>query len=200
MVTDYRGKRLLDLATVTLLAVPAILLGALCAIAIRLDTSGPVLFRQPRVGRGGQPFVLLKFRTLVHSDDPGPILPAKDDGRITRVGRVLRRLSLDELPQLVNVARGEMSLVGPRPTLAYQVERYTPEQRGRLSVRPGLTGLAQVRGRNSLDWPSRIVLDLEYVRRQSLALDLAILARSVPALLGGRGVTGHPEDDPIARA
>src|SRR6185295_6504872 len=104
----------------------------------------------------------------------------------------------DELPQLWNVARGEMSMVGPRPTLAYQVERYTPAQRGRLAVRPGLTGFAQVRGRNDLDWARRIELDLEYVRRQSLGLDLTILLRTAPALLFGRGSSGHPRDDPLA--
>lgn len=193
---DYRGKRALDVAVMLVVAVPASVLAALSAVAVRLSSKGPVLFRQPRVGRDGQTFELLKFRTMRHgrSDDT----PFPEQADITRVGRVLRRLAFDELPQLWNVARGEMSAVGPRPTLEYQVERYTPAQRGRLAVRPGLTGLAQVKGRNDLDWSSRIEIDLEYVRRQSLGLDLSILARTVPALLFGRGASGHPRDDPIA--
>jgi lipopolysaccharide/colanic/teichoic acid biosynthesis glycosyltransferase len=193
---DYRGKRVLDVVVLVLVAIPASVLALVSAVAVRLSSKGPVLFRQPRVGRDGRTFELLKFRTMRHGRSDDTPFPEETD--ITRVGRVLRRLALDELPQLWNVARGEMSAVGPRPTLEYQVERYTPAQRGRLAVRPGLTGLAQVKGRNDLDWPSRIEFDLEYVRRQSLGLDLSILARTVPALLLGRGVSGHPRDDPIA--
>ena len=191
----YRGKRQLDISLLAAIALPAAIVVAICAIAIRVSSRGPVLFRQERVGLDGKPFQVLKLRTMRNDDAKSPF-PEAD--RITPVGRLLRRLSLDELPQLWNVARGEMSIVGPRPTLAYQVARYSPEQRGRLAVRPGLTGLAQVSGRNVLDWGKRIELDLEYVRRQSLRLDLAILARTVPALLRGSGTAGHPEDDPIA--
>jgi lipopolysaccharide/colanic/teichoic acid biosynthesis glycosyltransferase len=130
------------------------------------------------------------------TDGDNPIFP--DATRITGVGRVLRRFSLDELPQLVNVAKGDMSVVGPRPTLAYQVERYDEFQRRRLAVRPGLTGWAQVNGRNSLDWPTRIRLDVEYVERQSPATDLRIIARTLQTMLSGEGVEGHPTDDPLA--
>jgi lipopolysaccharide/colanic/teichoic acid biosynthesis glycosyltransferase len=147
------------------------------------------------VGRDGQPFTILKFRTMIHADNP--LHPEKD--RITTIGRWLRRSSLDELPQLWNVLRGEMSMVGPRPTLAYQVDRYTPEQRRRLTVLPGITGLAQVHGRNGISWSQRIDLDLEYVERQSLPLDVAIMSRTVFAVVKSEGVEGHPRDDPLAR-
>jgi lipopolysaccharide/colanic/teichoic acid biosynthesis glycosyltransferase len=193
---DYRGKRALDVVVLLVVAIPASVVAIVSVVAVRLTSRGPVLFRQPRVGRDGEAFELLKFRTMRHGRSDDTPFPEETD--ITRVGKVLRRLALDELPQLWNVARGEMSVVGPRPTLEYQVARYTPTQRGRLAVRPGLTGLAQVKGRNDLDWPSRIELDLEYVRRQSLGFDLSILVRTVPALLFGRGASGHPRDDPIA--
>lgn len=194
MSTRTYDSRPLDLAVLAVVALPAAVLGAMCALAVRLTSSGPVLFRQERVGRHGVPFTVLKFRTMV--DEPNPIFP--DASRITSAGRVLRRLSLDELPQLVNVARGEMSIVGPRPTLAYQVERYDDRQRRRLEVRPGLTGLAQVSGRNALSWPERIEIDVQYVEQRSLRLDLTILARTARALLGGEGVEGHPTDDVLA--
>ncbi len=189
----YRGKRVVDLAVLAVVAVPAAVVGALCARAVRLDSRGSVLFRQERVGMGGRPFVVFKFRTMV--DEPNPVLP--DDDRITRAGRVLRRLSLDELPQLLNVWRGEMSVVGPRPTLAYQVERYDARQWQRLSVRPGLTGLAQIRGRNAISWTARIEHDLEYVQCQSARADAAILARTARVILTGEGVLGHPVDDEL---
>ncbi len=192
---DYRGKRALDIA-LTIMGAPVwIGVGALCALAVRLDSRGPVFYRQRRAGRDGKAFDVLKFRSMVDDPDGNPIIP--DEHRITRVGSLLRRLSLDELPQVVNVLRGEMSLVGPRPTLEYQVERYDERQRGRLMVRPGLTGLAQLNGRNSISWESRIELDLEYVRRQSLWLDLRLLARTPLAVLSGRGISGHPKDDPL---
>jgi lipopolysaccharide/colanic/teichoic acid biosynthesis glycosyltransferase len=194
MSGPYRGKRLLDLAVLAIVAVPALLVALVCALAVRLTSRGPVLFLQERVGRDGAPFVVWKFRTMVDGDNP--IIPSDD--RITRVGRLLRRTSLDELPQLVNVARGEMSVVGPRPTLAYQVDRWTPRQRGRLAVRPGMTGLAQVNGRNDLSWPERIEFDLEYVATQSLRTDLGILARTASAMLGGEGTGATAADDPIA--
>jgi lipopolysaccharide/colanic/teichoic acid biosynthesis glycosyltransferase len=184
-----------DLAALVALALPALVLGVLCVVAVKLTSAGPVFFRQDRIGHQARRFELVKFRTMVDMPD-NPLFP--DDERITRVGRLLRRLSLDELPQLINVARGEMSLVGPRPTLAYQVERYTEHQRQRLSVRPGLTGLAQVEGRNRLAWADRIELDLQYVARQSPLLDFELIARTAVAVLRGAGVGGHPQDDPIA--
>lgn len=190
----YRGKRLSDLAILLIVAGPALILGGLAALSVRLTSRGPVLFRQERVGQDGEPFAVLKFRTMLDGDNP--IIPADD--RITSAGRVLRRLSLDELPQLVNVARGEMSVIGPRPTLAYQVERWTPEQHGRLAVRPGLTGWAQVNGRNDLPWSDRIELDLEYVKRQSFCLDALILLRTAKAMTSGEGTGATAADDPIA--
>lgn len=194
--SDSRAKRMLDLFVLAAAAVPAVVLGIGCAIAIKLTSPGPVLFRQCRIGKNGIPFEVLKFRTMV--DAPNPIFP--DASRITRAGTVLRRFSLDELPQLVNVAKGEMSMVGPRPTLAYQMDRYTDHQRQRLQVRPGLTGLAQVSGRNALSWDERIELDIRYVQSRSLRLDLKIIADTARALLGGEGVEGHPENDPLAKS
>lgn len=176
-----RAKRAVDLAV----SVPACLLLApvMFAIAlwIRRDSQGPALFRQDRVGLHGRPFRVLKFRTMVvGAADMGPGLAVDHgDPRITRAGAILRRLSLDELPQLWNVVRGDMSIVGPRPTVAEQVARYSPEQRRRLEARPGITGLAQVRGRASIPWSQRIAIDLEYVERWSLGLDLSILLRTV---------------------
>jgi lipopolysaccharide/colanic/teichoic acid biosynthesis glycosyltransferase len=178
-------KRALDVvgATVGLtLAAPVL---AASAIAVRLEDAGPVFFRQERVGLEGQTFEVLKLRTMIvdaHTQGAGYAVDA-GDSRITRIGHVLRKTSIDELPQLVNVLRGEMSLVGPRPTLAYQVERYTERQRRRLEVKPGLTGWAQVNGRASLSWPERIELDVWYVEHRSLALDLRILLRTVSVLL-----------------
>ena len=161
---------------------------------MRLTSPGPLLFRQERIGRDGVPFAMIKFRTMTVGDNP--IIP--DASRITSAGRWLRRTSLDELPNLLNVWRGEMSIVGPRPTLAYQVERYDERQMGRLAVRPGLTGLAQIHGRNSLPWSERIDHDLEYVETQSARLDLRIVLGTVTVLLTGSGVEGHPDDDPLA--
>ncbi len=190
---EYAGKRALDLVVLAVVSIPALALGAICAVAIKLTSHGPVLFRQERVGRAGRPFELVKFRSLVVGDHP----LLHDDAAITSAGRWLRRLSLDELPQLINVARGEMSIVGPRPTVRAQVDRYDERQLGRLSVRPGLTGLAQVSGRNTLTWAQRIELDLVYVERQSLTTDLRLIARTARAVLGGEGVDGHPIDDPL---
>jgi lipopolysaccharide/colanic/teichoic acid biosynthesis glycosyltransferase len=172
------------------------LVGAVAAVAIRVSSRGPVLFRQERVGRDGELFEVLKFRTMVHRDEPNPLIP--DPDRITLVGGLLRRFSLDELPQLVNVARGEMSIVGPRPTLAYQVERYSERERERLRVRPGLTGLAQLNGRNAIPWPERIGYDLEYVDHQSPAMDAMLILRTFSSVLAGGGVEGHPIDDPLS--
>jgi lipopolysaccharide/colanic/teichoic acid biosynthesis glycosyltransferase len=160
------------------------------AIAIRLESPGAVLYRQRRAGLDGRPFQMLKLRTMVSgAEHVGAGLAINEnDARITRVGALLRRTSLDELPNLVNVLRGEMSLIGPRPTLPAQVEQYTERQRGRLSVKPGITGWAQVNGRASLPWPERIELDLYYIEHRSLSLDLQILRRSVTLVLGGSGV------------
>lgn len=191
----YVGKRAFDLLVLLALALPAGVLGGAAALAIKLDDGGPVFFRQERIGRHGMPFYVLKLRTMVHGE-VNPMFP--DATRIIRSGRVLRRLSLDELPQLLNVLRGDMSIVGPRPTLAYQVARYTPEQRRRLCVRPGLTGLAQVKGRNNLPWSDRIALDLEYLEKQSPLYDALVLLMSVRVVLSA-DVQGHPIDDPIAR-
>jgi lipopolysaccharide/colanic/teichoic acid biosynthesis glycosyltransferase len=183
-------SRALDVAVAALALAAASPLLAACALAIRLDSRGPVLYRQRRVGRDGEPFELYKLRTMVvGAEHRGAGLYIEDrDPRITRVGRLLRRLSLDELPNLLNVLRGELAIVGPRPTVQEQVDRYTPHQRRRLEVRPGITGWAQVNGRASLSWPERIELDVWYVDNRSLALDLRILARTVRMLVTGHGL------------
>jgi lipopolysaccharide/colanic/teichoic acid biosynthesis glycosyltransferase len=187
-------KRALDLAGAGLALLLAGPLLFLAALAIKLDDRGPVLYRQRRVGRHGKEFDLLKLRTMVVGAEAQGAGWAVNEGdpRITRAGRVLRRLSLDELPQLWNVVLGEMSLVGPRPTLAYQVERYTPRQRRRLEVKPGITGWAQVQGRARVPWDDRIEFDVWYVEHRSLWLDLRILARTPMALFTGtyKGETG----------
>lgn len=193
----YPGKRALDLIILILVAIPALLLAVMSAVAILLDDGPPVLFRQVRSGRDGRPFVLLKLRTMTKISQRNDTFP--ESASITRTGGLLRRISVDELPQLLNVLRGEMSLIGPRPTLPYQVKRYDSRQRGRLSVPPGLTGLAQVNGRNRMTWPERIEWDLRYVENLSLRLDLSVLVRTARALLTGDGVAGHPRQDPIAR-
>lgn len=196
MDCSYSGKRLVDLGVLAVVLVPASAVGLCCAIAIKLTSRGPVLFHQERVGHRGAPFDVVKFRTMVHAID-NPLFP--DASRITGAGRWLRRLSLDELPQLVNVARSEMSIVGPRPTLSYQIARYDERQRQRLTVRPGVTGLAQVRGRNSIAWAERIELDLEYLEKQSPWFDIKVIFWTLSAVFRGSGVDGHPTADPIAR-
>jgi len=174
-----------------LVASPAL---ALAALGVKLGDGGSVLYRQVRVGKDGADFELLKLRTMVvGAETQGAGLAVdKGDARITGAGRLLRRLSLDELPQLWNVIRGEMSVIGPRPTLRYQVERYTPRQRRRLEVRPGITGWAQVHGRAALPWDERIELDVWYVEHRSPWLDLRILAKTPLALFSGtyKGATG----------
>jgi lipopolysaccharide/colanic/teichoic acid biosynthesis glycosyltransferase len=167
---------------------------ALAALAVKLGDGGPVLYRQTRVGRDGSDFELLKLRTMVvGAETMGAGLSVnRGDERITRAGRLLRKLSLDELPQLWNVVRGEMSVIGPRPTLRYQVEQYDERQRHRLDVKPGITGWAQVNGRAALPWADRIELDVWYVEHRSPLLDLRILARTPVALFRGtyKGQTG----------
>jgi lipopolysaccharide/colanic/teichoic acid biosynthesis glycosyltransferase len=175
-------------SAVLLVLTSPVLLAAV--VAVKLDSRGPAFYRQRRSGLRGAPFDMLKLRTMVDGAEHVGAGLAIDagDSRITRVGAFLRRTSLDELPNLVNVLRGEMSLIGPRPTLPAQVAQYTARQRGRLAVKPGITGWAQVNGRASLPWSERIELDLYYVEHRSLALDLRILARTPPLVLGGGGL------------
>ncbi|MGB2711341.1 MAG: sugar transferase [Conexibacter sp.] len=163
---------------------------ALAALAIRLESPGHPIYRQTRVGRDGRPFEICKLRTMVRGAEfTGAGLAIQEgDDRITRAGAFLRRTSLDELPNLWNVVRGEMSIVGPRPTVQVQVDQYTERQRGRLLVKPGITGWAQVNGRASLPWSERIELDLWYVEHRSLWLDLKILARTAKLVLKGEGL------------
>jgi lipopolysaccharide/colanic/teichoic acid biosynthesis glycosyltransferase len=172
---------------------------ALAALAIKLDDGGPVFYRQTRVGKEGSDFELLKLRTMiVGAETMGAGLSVnRGDERITRAGRLLRKLSLDELPQLWNVVRGEMSVIGPRPTLRYQVEEYDERQRHRLDVKPGITGWAQVNGRAALPWADRIELDVWYVEHRSPLLDLRILGRTPGALFRGtyKGETGGWEPE-----
>jgi len=187
-------RRAVDVAVAAgALVVSAPVLGA-AAIAIRVETPGPAIYRQRRAGRDGHEFDVLKLRTMVAGAERMGAGLAVDagDARITRVGALLRRTSLDELPNLWNVLRGEMSLIGPRPTVPAQVAQYTERQRGRLAVRPGLTGWAQVNGRASLPWSERIELDLYYIEHRSLALDARIIARTARVLLGGGGVYRGP--------
>jgi len=174
-------------ATVLLAAAPLLLVALL---AIRLESRGSPIYRQRRVGKDGKAFDVLKLRTMVTgAEHQGAGLAVSEgDTRITRVGRVLRRTSLDELPNLVNVLRGEMAIVGPRPTVPVQVDRYTERQRGRLAVKPGITGWAQVNGRTELPWDERIELDLWYIEHRSWRLDLEILRRTARMVLGGHGL------------
>ena len=186
------GKRAADVALSVVGLVLAAPLLLLVAVAVRVTCGAPVLFRQRRPGLGGRPFELLKFRTMTDARDAtGAPLP--DAARLTATGRFLRRTSLDELPELLNILRGEMSFVGPRPLLVQYLPLYTPEQRRRHDVRPGLTGLAQVSGRNAISWEERFALDVEYVDRLSLALDLRILARTVGRVLSADGVSAPGE-------
>jgi lipopolysaccharide/colanic/teichoic acid biosynthesis glycosyltransferase len=190
--TPHGLPRALDVVLASLglaLAGPLLIVAA---IAIRVDSRGAAIYRQPRAGRHGEMFDLFKLRTMTLGADPvgvgTPVL--EGDPRVTRVGRLLRRISLDEAPNLLNVLRGEMAIVGPRPTLAAQVDLYTPHQRRRLEVKPGLTGWAQVNGRAGIPWDERIELDVWYVDHRSLALDLRILARTARLLVSGHGLYG----------
>jgi exopolysaccharide biosynthesis polyprenyl glycosylphosphotransferase len=195
------AKRSFDVAFSLCGLVAAALLMAVVAVAVRLDSPGPVLFRQVRVGRDGVTFRVLKFRTMEdgaehkiidlrdRNEASGPLFKIADDPRVTRVGRLLRRTSIDELPQLWNVVRGEMSLVGPRPALPSEVDKWHPELHERLRVKPGMTGMWQVNGRSTTSWDDYVRLDLYYVDNWSLSTDLAILAKTVPAVLTSRGAS-----------
>lgn len=198
---SYRvAKRTADVvaASVGLVILSPILAGV--AIAVRAKLGRPVLFRQQRPGRDGRPFMLLKFRSMLEIDQfKGRVT---DADRLTSFGRTLRATSLDELPTLWNVLRGDMSVVGPRPLLMEYLERYSPEQAQRHRVRPGITGLAQVRGRNELPWEDRFRLDVQYVEIQSLALDLRILVETVRSVLAREGIShsGHVTMPPFEAA
>lgn len=195
----WMAQRVFDVVLAFSLLLLLLPLFLIIALLIRMDTSGPILFIQKRVGRGGAEFPFFKFRSMVHdaearrralealNERTGPVFKMRDDPRITRIGRFLRRSSLDELPQLLNVLRGEMSLVGPRPALPSEVALYTPCQRERLAATPGVTGLWQVSGRAELSFEDSIELDLRYVREQSVALYLNVLIRTIPAVISGRG-------------
>jgi lipopolysaccharide/colanic/teichoic acid biosynthesis glycosyltransferase len=192
-------KRGLDMIIAASFLVVALPVWCAAALLVRLTSPGPVLFRQVRSGRNGRPFVCFKFRTMIADAEQrrdqllrinemsGPVFKVKRDPRITWVGAVLRKTSVDELPQLLNVLRGDMSLVGPRPALPSEVERYSPRQRQRLLVKPGLTCLWQISGRNLIDFDRWIELDIEYVRRRGLLFDLSILVQTIPAVISGRG-------------
>jgi lipopolysaccharide/colanic/teichoic acid biosynthesis glycosyltransferase len=204
---DLRAKRALDVVLSTILLVDLLPVFGLCALAIRLESRGPVLFRQQRIGQDGQPFTMLKFRSMYVDADArahqafvtsfirgtaegqptgdGQVYKLVRDSRVTRVGRWLRKTSLDELPQLINVLRGEMSLVGPRPPLPYEVAQYTPADLRRLAARPGITGLWQVSGRSKTTFAEMVALDLAYIRTRSLRTDLAILLKTIPVVFEG---------------
>jgi lipopolysaccharide/colanic/teichoic acid biosynthesis glycosyltransferase len=183
-------RRLFDLAvagTALLLSAPVLVLAI---VAIRLESPGHPIYRQRRIGRDGRPFDVMKLRTMVDGAEKMGAGLAVDEGdaRITRIGAFLRRTSIDELPNLVNVLRGEMAIIGPRPTVPVQVEQYTERQRGRLAIRPGITGWAQVNGRATLPWEERIELDLWYIEHRSLRLDAQILWRTLLMVFGGSGL------------
>jgi undecaprenyl phosphate N,N'-diacetylbacillosamine 1-phosphate transferase len=186
-------KRVFDLAVSLFGLVVLTPVFALIALCISLDSPGDIFFKLRVAGRGGKPFDQWKFRTMIQNarDTAHRFETSATDPRITHVGRFLRRWSLDELPQLWNVVRGDMSLVGPRPAFLEVAQRYSPEQARRLQMRPGLTGLAQLQGRNLLPWEQRIVLDIAYIDRYSLWLDTKTLWRTIPLLLRGTGVYGE---------
>jgi lipopolysaccharide/colanic/teichoic acid biosynthesis glycosyltransferase len=183
-------RRAIDVVIGTLALAIATPVMAVAALAIRLESRGHPIYRQRRVGKDGAPFDMLKLRTMVDGAEGigAGLAVNENDPRITRVGALLRRTSLDELPNLLNVVRGDMSLIGPRPTIPVQVAQYTERQRGRLAIRPGITGWAQVHGRTALPWSERIELDLFYIEHRSPALDLRILTRTVAIVLGGSGL------------
>ncbi len=203
-------KRVLDVTLGVVLLIVSLPLMVVAALAVVIDSGRPIIFRQRRVGLDGREFTMFKFRTMLPENDEsihrrymqdlltgrarprrngrGEVVYLLDDPRVTRVGRILRMLSIDELPNLVNVIRGDMSLVGPRPPIPYEVAMYDERSRRRLTVKPGMTGLAQVKGRGSLTFEEIVELDLEYVRRRSIWLDVKILLATIPAVIGRRGV------------
>lgn len=187
MKTGYKLlKRLIDLTIAALFLILFLPLFLIIAILIKLDSAGPVIFVQKRIGKDGKPFNLYKFRTMKTDTDPYGFSPKSfDDPRITRIGKLLRKYSLDELPQLINIIKGDMSLVGPRPLLPWQYERWTEEQKKRCKVLPGLTGWAQIKGRAALTHEDKIELDLWYVKNASLLLDLKIMLLTIIKVLKG---------------
>ena len=183
-----RAKRALDIAVSLLLLAVLLPLLACLAAMVRIRLGSPVIFRQVRPGLGERPFVLVKFRTMVDArDSSGRVLP--DERRVTRIGGILRSTSVDELPELVNVLRGDMSLVGPRPLLVEYLGLYSPRQARRHEVRPGITGLAQVSGRNLLSWPEKLEADVWYIENWSFWLDVKIIGQTIGKVLGRRGIT-----------
>jgi exopolysaccharide biosynthesis polyprenyl glycosylphosphotransferase len=196
---DLVRKRALDLVLTLFALIPLSVVMGLVALLVRLDSPGPIIYRQTRVGKGGRPFTIFKFRSmrdgadqelgdlLPANEQDGPIFKQRKDPRMTRAGRLIRRASLDELPQLFNVLRGEMSLVGPRPPLPREVELYEAWHRKRLQVAPGLTGLWQVSGRSNVNFEEMVMFDLTYVQNWSLGLDLSILIRTLPAVVYAKG-------------
>lgn len=194
-----RLKRVLDISVASIAIVLTSPIMLVTAILIKLESPGPVIFKQVRVGKDGEHFYCYKFRSMyvdaeqrlrelqAKNEADGPVFKMKRDPRVTRVGRVIRKLSIDELPQLFNVLKGEMSLVGPRPALPSEVAKYTYEQIGRLHAIPGITGLQQVSGRSDLDFKRWVELDLQYIAEQSIWKDIEILLRTIPAVLLGRG-------------
>ncbi|HHW68000.1 MAG: hypothetical protein PWP07_1727 [Epulopiscium sp.] len=182
------------IAFILLIAVSPVFL--IIALGIKLTSKGPIFFIQDRVGKDGKDFKIYKFRTMVQNAEHigSGIYTEENDPRITKIGRFLRKTSLDELPQLINILKGDMSIIGPRPTLRYQVDKYNEYQMGRLKMRPGVTGLAQVNGRNSLPWSKRIEYDIEYVNNYSLWLDLKIMIKTVKVVLTAEGVYGERDE------
>jgi lipopolysaccharide/colanic/teichoic acid biosynthesis glycosyltransferase len=198
--TQQVVKRALDLMFVVLVLIILWPIFLILYIVVRLDSPGPGIFRQKRLGKDGKPFTCYKFRTMIdHAPhlrkEDGSAYTGEDDPRITKVGRFLRKLSLDELPQFFNVLKGEMSMVGPRPEQVDQVRFYTDRQKKRLMVKPGMTSLASIRGRNTLPWEQRLDLDAEYVENYSLGLDVRIFLLTLPLLLSSRGVFGPQDQD-----
>jgi lipopolysaccharide/colanic/teichoic acid biosynthesis glycosyltransferase len=192
-----RAKRALDITLASLAGLATAPVMAAIALAIKIEDGGRILFWQERIGCGGRPFEIVKFRTLADAPahDPADYLISAADPRITRVGAFLRRWSLDELPQVWNVLRGEMSIVGPRPTLRYQVDQYDDFQRRRLEALPGITGWAQVSGRNDLSWPERIELDVWYVENRTLSLDVSILGSTLKLLVRPSSIYNDAQGD-----
>lgn len=197
MIYEKYFKRTLDVFCSLLALVILSPLFLLIGLAIKLDTRGPVFFMQERIGKNKKPFKIYKFRTMLTFEDSfySDGTPIDNYDRITKVGNILRKTSLDELPQLINIIKGDMSIVGPRPTLAYQVEKYNSEQAKRLEVRPGLTGYAQVKGRNSLSWEEKIKYDLDYVNNISFVTDVKIVIKTIFVVLRAEKVEFTKPDE-----